>query len=132
MSEPPPVEDPADEGGGEHKKKRKKHKKHRSKEGDGADAEGEPANGNSAAEAAKASRSYSPSPVRKKKPAAPADNKPARFWDGFQWVDVEKNEADSAPLMGQATRKDRRLYVGNLPIGAGLADKQLSEFCSVS
>ncbi|MEC7204037.1 MAG: hypothetical protein VXW49_10230, partial [Pseudomonadota bacterium] len=50
-----------------------------------------------------------------------------RFWDGFQWVDVEKNEADSAPLMGQATRKDRRLYVGNLPIGAGLADKQLSE-----
>ena len=31
MSEPPPVEDPADEGGGEHKKKRKKHKKHRSK-----------------------------------------------------------------------------------------------------
>mmetsp|Transcript_7153 Transcript_7153/g.20838 ORF Transcript_7153/g.20838 Transcript_7153/m.20838 type:complete len:270 (-) Transcript_7153:65-874(-) len=34
--------------------------------------------------------------------------------------------------MGQATRKDRRLYVGNLPIGAGLADKQLSEFVSTA
>lgn len=34
--------------------------------------------------------------------------------------------------MSQATRKDRRLYVGNLPVGSGLSEKQLSEFISTS
>jgi splicing factor U2AF subunit len=35
-------------------------------------------------------------------------------------------------VVGQATRKDRRLYVGNLPMGAGLTEKQLSEFISTA
>ena len=32
-----------------------------------------------------------------------------------------------ATALGQATHKDRRLYVGNLPAGAGLTEKQLME-----
>jgi len=38
------------------------------------------------------------------------------FWDGFQWINVEqkKREQDAA------TRKLRRLYVGNLPMHLGL------------
>ena len=50
-----------------------------------------------------------------------------------QWVDADQKtvSAQSGPL-GQATRKDRRLYVGNLPIGSGLSEKQLSEFISSS
>jgi len=60
------------------------------------------------------------------------DDKPKRFWDGFQWVDTDVTiTAQTAPL-GQATRKDRRLYVGNLPVGSGITEKQLSEFISTS
>jgi len=66
----------------------------------------------------------------------PVDNgKPKRFWDGFQWVDTAPAASGAAPIgavMGQATRKDRRLYVGNLPVGAGLAETQLSEFISTA
>ena len=71
-------------------------------------------------------------PRRKSAPAAPVnDGKPKRFWDGFQWVDADQTTvtAQVGPL-GQATRKDRRLYVGNLPVGSGLQEKQLSEFIS--
>lgn len=78
--------------------------------------------------------------MRKKKPAAAAtaaaaadDGKPKRFWDGFQWVDTDtRTVANQQGTVGQATRKDRRLYVGNLPLGAGLTEKQLSEFIATS
>lgn len=46
-------------------------------------------------------------------------------------ADIKTVASQSGPL-GQATRKDRRLYVGNLPIGSGLTEKQLSEFISSS
>ena len=78
------------------------------------------------------SPSVSPSPVRKKKPvAAPVadDGKPKRFWDGFQWVDADTKAGAST---AQATRKDRRLYVGNLPLNVGLTEKQLGEFVGSS
>ncbi|KAL1529751.1 hypothetical protein AB1Y20_000687 [Prymnesium parvum] len=82
------------------------------------------------------SPSVSRSPPRKKKTTpAPAvdDGKPKRFWDGFQWVDADiKTVASQSGPLGQATRKDRRLYVGNLPIGSGLTEKQLSEFIGSS
>lgn len=61
------------------------------------------------------------------------DGKPKRFWDGFQWVDTDTRTLQAQQgHIGQATRKDRRLYVGNLPLGAGLTEKQLSEFISTS
>ena len=65
---------------------------------------------------------------RIKKPAASAQ--PQRFWDGFQWVDnaPATTVAMNSTALGQATRKDRRLYVGNLPAGAGLTEPQLQEF----
>ena len=66
---------------------------------------------------------------RNKKPAA-ASAQPQRFWDGFQWVDnaPATTVAMNSTALGQATRKDRRLYVGNLPAGAGLTEPQLQEF----
>uniref|UniRef100_A0A6S9X0L7 RRM domain-containing protein n=2 Tax=Chrysotila carterae TaxID=13221 RepID=A0A6S9X0L7_CHRCT len=79
------------------------------------------------------SPSLSPSPPRRKKQAQEDDGKPKRFWDGFQWVDTDvKTLVTQQGSVGQATRKDRRLYVGNLPLGAGLTEKQLSEFISTS
>jgi len=68
--------------------------------------------------------------ARRKARAAP----PTRFWDGFQWVEnVDANllARQAAPLI-QATRKDRRLYVGNLPQSMGLTEKQISEFLSAA
>lgn len=80
------------------------------------------------------SRSLSPASHAKRKAAAMQSRidagKPARFWDGFQWVenvDGEKLIQQQASL-GQATRKDRRLYVGNLPTNVGLSEKQIGEF----
>ena len=61
------------------------------------------------------------------------DDKPKKFWDGFQWVDTDNRTVMTQQgAIGQATRKDRRLYVGNLPIGAGLTEKQISEFITSS
>ena len=54
-----------------------------------------------------------------------------RFWDGFQWVDKEGAADVTVNAVGDlhhATRKERRLYVGNLPQGVGLTDKQVGEF----
>ena len=62
--------------------------------------------------------------MRKKKAPPADDGKPKRFWDGFQWVESQTPVA-GVVTASQATRKDRRLYVGNLPIGAGLTDKQV-------
>ena len=50
-----------------------------------------------------------------------------------QWVDTDtRTMVVQNGAIGQATRKDRRLYVGNLPLGAGLTEKQVSEFISTS
>lgn len=78
--------------------------------------------------------SRSPPPRKKKPPPPPPqdDGKPKRFWDGFQWVDTSVPAVTAGNVVGQATRKDRRLYVGNLPMGAGLTEKQLSEFISTA
>ena len=43
-----------------------------------------------------------------------------------------KTVVAQAGAVGQATRKDRRLYVGNLPQGTGLTERQVSEFISTS
>ena len=51
-----------------------------------------------------------------------------RFWDGFQWVDTDPRGGDRTTAGSQqTTRKDRRVYVGNLPMGGQLTEKQLSE-----
>jgi hypothetical protein len=46
-------------------------------------------------------------------------------------VDANLLARQAAPLI-QATRKDRRLYVGNLPQSMGLTEKQISEFLSAA
>ena len=46
------------------------------------------------------------------------------FWDGFQWIaahDQTKTKADAA------TRKLRRLYLGNLPLHLGLTEDQFKK-----
>ena len=54
-----------------------------------------------------------------------AGAQPRRFWDGFRWVEqfaATTVETNSNPV----TRRDRRLYLGNLP--PGLTAEQLREF----
>lgn len=73
------------------------------------------------------SPSLSPSPVRRKKPVVPVDDgKPKRVFDGFQWVEC------AAGAVGRVTHTNRRLHVGNLPLGSGLTEQQLTEFISTS
>ena len=57
-----------------------------------------------------------------------------KIWDGFQWVEgsAEAKEAfggtSTGGALSAATRKERRVYVGNLPTGVGLSEKQIGEF----
>jgi len=58
---------------------------------------------------------------------------PKKFWDGFQWV-VQQPNAQEGQSASQAalsqTRKDRRLYVGNLP--PGITMDQLRDFLNAA
>ena len=67
---------------------------------------------------------------RRQKAVQEAAEKPQRFWDGFQWVDSAPEVTGSQihGALGHATRKDRRLYVGNLPLNVGLTEKQIGEY----
>ena len=50
-----------------------------------------------------------------------------QFWDGFRWVEQTPATVDEAVTVSNpVTRKDRRLYLGNLP--PGLVPDQLREF----
>ena len=40
---------------------------------------------------------------------------PRKFWDGFRWVEQFPASVDTNS--NPVTRKDRRLYLGNLPPG---------------
>ena len=90
------------------------------------------------------SPSLSPSPqrhrerqLRHKQQADAQWNRAKKFWDGFQWVDATAARVASqshnqisphAISVSQATRRDRRVFVGNLPCGVGLTEKQITEF----
>lgn len=50
--------------------------------------------------------------ARKEREAKDGPVKAGKFWDGFRWV--EHTPASQLPS-NPATRKERRLYVGNLP-----------------
>ena len=61
----------------------------------------------------------------KAKAEGAAAAQPRKFWDGFRWVEqfaATAIETNSNPV----TRRDRRLYLGNLP--PGLTAEQLREF----
>jgi len=75
------------------------------------------------------SPTLSPSPPRRKKAPVPAadDGKPKRVFDGFQWVDCAVGVNPHG-----VTATNRRLHVGNLPLGSGLTETQLREFISTS
>jgi len=53
--------------------------------------------------------------------AAPAGQ--SMFWDGFQWVP----RADTATTDVNASRKNRRLYLGNLPYHLGITEDAFSK-----
>ncbi|EER19898.1 splicing factor u2af large subunit, putative [Perkinsus marinus ATCC 50983] len=58
------------------------------------------------------------------KSAHQAGNTSNMFWDGFQWI-PKIGTQDSA--QHNATRKNRRLYVANLPIQLGLTEEFLGQ-----
>ena len=62
--------------------------------------------------------------------ASADETRPARFWDGFRWVDTPPAglRSETTGALDHAPRRDRRLHVGNLPIDSGLSEKQIGEF----
>ncbi len=48
------------------------------------------------------------------------------YWDGFQWIPRSQDGKSNLEL--NATRKNRRLYVANIPITQGVTEEQLGQY----
>ena len=64
--------------------------------------------------------------------ARPAAASGGRFWDGFQWVDNSTGVNTSWRPPAPTTRKDRRIYIGNLPQNVGVTPSMIQEFLNTT
>ena len=48
------------------------------------------------------------------------------YWDGFQWI--ARNQGGLDNIVHNATRRNRRLYVSNIPMGSGITEEQLGQY----
>jgi len=48
------------------------------------------------------------------------------YWDGFQWIPRTQDGASNLQL--NATRKNRRLYISNIPITQGITEEQFGQY----
>lgn len=53
------------------------------------------------------------------------NNESNMYWDGFQWI--PRNEDGLNNLQHNATRKNRRLYVANIPVQHGITEEQFGQ-----
>lgn len=48
------------------------------------------------------------------------------YWDGFQWI--ARNQDGLNNIVHNATRRNRRLYIANIPVTAGISEEQLGQY----
>lgn len=48
------------------------------------------------------------------------------YWDGFQWI--ARNQGGLDNIVHNATRRNRRLYVSNIPVSSGINEEQLGQY----
>lgn len=48
------------------------------------------------------------------------------YWDGFQWI--ARNQDGLNNIVHNATRRNRRLYIANIPVTAGIGEEQLGQY----
>lgn len=54
------------------------------------------------------------------------NNESNMYWDGFQWIPRTQDGLNN--LQHNATRKNRRLYVANIPVQHGITEEQFGQY----